>query len=152
MYSSSTDGNSISSSSIGCNNNSNSNNTNSSSRTDHFMIGNGFSSLRLYLDERQNAAFAKGGIADVLVSSSNGIHERLTALHRALILHDALVQLIRVATENDGNDEKKDYEHKLVAAIQRALELRLITEKEARHCRFFNAEANRAKHDQGLPF
>ena len=61
-------------------------------------LGSGFDSLRLYLDERQNEAFARGGIADVLVTSPNGIHARLTALHRALILHDALVQLIIIAT------------------------------------------------------
>ena len=58
----------------------------------------GFDSLRLYLDERQNEAFVRGGIADVLVTSPNCIHARLTALHRALILHDALVQLIIIAT------------------------------------------------------
>ena len=107
----------------------------------------GFDSLRLYLDERQNEAFADGGIADVLVTSPNGIHARLTALHRALILHDALVQLIKVASTEGG-----EFENSLIIAIHRALELRLITEREARHCRFFNAEANRAKHYQNLPF
>ena len=112
----------------------------------------GFDSLRLYLDERQNEAFADGGIADVLVTSPNGIHARLTALHRALILHDALVQLIKVATVDYDSTERGEFESRLLAAIERALELRLITEREARYCRFFNAEANRAKHDQNLPF
>jgi len=107
----------------------------------------GFDSLRLYLDERQNDAFADGGIADVLVTSPNGIHARLTAMHRALISHDALVQLIKVASTEGGG-----FENRLLIAFHRALELRLITEREARYCRFFNAEANRAKHDQNLPF
>ena len=112
----------------------------------------GFDSLRLYPDERQNDAFADGGIADVLVTSPNGIHARLTALHRALILHDALVQLIKVATVDYNSTEGGEFENRLLIAIQRALELRLITEREARYCRFFNAEANRAKHNQNLPF
>jgi hypothetical protein len=114
----------------------------------------GFDSLRLYLDERQNEAFAGGGVADVLVTSPNGIHARLTALHRVLILHDALVQLIIVATVDydSASATRGGFESKLLAATERALELRLITEREARYCRFFNAEANRAKQDQNLPF
>ena len=83
----------------------------------------------------------------MLVTSPDGIHARLTAMHRALILHDALVQMIKAVGVEGGA-----FENKLVSAIQRALDLNLITEREARHCRFFNVEANRAKHDQNLPF
>ena len=83
----------------------------------------------------------------MLVTSPNGIHARLTAMHRALILHHALVQLIKAVSTEEG-----EFENSLVIAIHRALDLHLITKREARHCRFFNAEANRAKHDQSLPF
>ena len=112
------------------------------------------SSLRLLLNNEETVAFVENGVADILVPDSGDIHIRLAALHKGLVLHDALVQLLRLAITPEHSPAltgQNDWEEKLIAAIDLARELHLISPSEARYCRFFNAEANRAKRNR-FPF
>ena len=48
-------------------------------------------SLRSLLDDRQNGVTLRGGVGDIEIANSVNIHSRLSAMRRALFLHDALV-------------------------------------------------------------
>ena len=105
--------------------------------------------LRLYLDDRANAAFApstetRQSVADVVVDSYE-IDLRLTAMRRALVAHQATNNLLsRVGVI--------DLPERLIDAIERAELMGIVGAREARTLRFINTEANAAKHGRGLPF
>ena len=103
--------------------------------------------LRTLLDERANAAFVEGGIADTVVTSESNIHFRIAAMHRALVAHDALVSMISLTGAGEG-----PWQSTLLNAIEKALEGGLISPRESKYLKYFNTEANRAKHDRALPF
>ena len=103
-------------------------------------------SLRALLEPgRQNAAFMKNGVADVELPVAD-IHHRLAAMHRGLVAHDALNQLLEVSGCPACD--------KLLDAIASAHTQRIITDVEARWLRYFNKVANDAKHHcmTALPF
>ena len=111
------------------------------------------SSLRSLLEpgSREDRAFkAEGpdgtlGTADVPVDMES-VHVKLAHMHRGLVAHDALNQKIV-----DGGGQPC---HKLLGAIERALDMNKISQPEARWLRHFNREANKAKHDffRAAPF
>ena len=103
-------------------------------------------SLRALLEPgRQDAAFREGGVADVVLGSSQ-VHHKLSAMHRGLVAHDALNASLLV----EGISPRD----KLVDAIQCARDRNIITGAEARWLRHFNHLANLAKHlcMRALPF
>ena len=97
--------------------------------------------LRQCLEERPSRAFT-GRIADISVNEDS-IHLRLTQIRRALVAHDALCkELANVGYPMPFNS--------FITAIEKATSLGLITITEEGWLRFFNKEANDAKH-HGLP-
>jgi hypothetical protein len=99
------------------------------------------STLRTLLDARQSEVF--GAVADVVIDTGS-IDNRLAAMHRALVAHDALCAYL-------ASVDVPMPIVTLIDAIKKATELGLITEREKRWLQYFNFEANRAKH-RGLPF
>ena len=96
-------------------------------------------SLRVLLESRyQNLVFTTDGVADVQVNTAD-IETRLAAMHRALVAHAALNQLLELS----GADRCD----KLIDAINEALERELITHREAYMLNAFNTMANEAKHN-----
>ena len=97
------------------------------------------SSLRALLDSRyQNVVFKEDGVADVQVNTAD-IETRLAAMHRALVAHAALNQLLELS-----GAERCD---KLIDAINEAIRRELITHREANWLKHFNTSANEAKHN-----
>ena len=95
--------------------------------------------LRMLLgDGRQSSAFVSGGAADVQVDAQ-GVHQKLNAIHRALVAHDAINQMLAL----EGIQPCP----KLLEAIEKARSLEVITSREERLLKYFNQEANKAKHD-----
>ena len=99
--------------------------------------------LRCFLEKGESDKFDKHGIADIPVNEFK-MDKRLAAMQRALVAHDALtIQLKKVDAEAPTT---------LKDAIAKASELDLIVPEEVRYLKFFNKEANSAKHDLTLPF
>ena len=103
--------------------------------------------LRTLLDDRANGVFVAGGVADTMVSANSGIDERLAKMQRALVAHDALVAMLSLTGADPGV-----WQSSLVSAIDKAVNDGLVTFREGRYLRYFNSEANAAKHDRMLPF
>ena len=103
--------------------------------------------LRTLLDHPVDEVFVKGGVADTLVSAKSGIDERLAKMQRALVAHDALVAMLSLTGADPGA-----WQSSRVSAIDKAVKDGLVTLREDRYLRYFNSEANAAKHDRMLPF
>ena len=96
-------------------------------------------SLRALMEGRASGSFVAGGIADVEVPALQ-TDRRLAAIQRGLVAHDALSQLLRQVGAPPPD--------KLWDGISAAYDQKLITKKERNWLRFYNNEANRAKHDR----
>ena len=103
--------------------------------------------LRTLLDGRANGVFVAGGVADTVISPNSSIDERLAKMQRALVAHDALVAMLSLTGADPGV-----WQSSLVSAIDKAVTDGLVTFHEGRYLRYFNSEANAAKHDRMLPF
>jgi hypothetical protein len=83
------------------------------------------------IDTKQNQTFRWGGIADIPIESFANIRLRVEAAHRAVILHEILIQSLRSVGVEDG-----PWIHTFEDAIQIASNLEILTPTEAT---FFNA-------------
>ena len=101
-------------------------------------------SLRRLLDTQQSHTFRPGGVADIPIENFANIQPRIAAMHRAVILHEVLVQSLRSVGVQDGL-----WAAKLVAAIDKALELDILSPTEAKFCRL---EAKIARQEHSLIF
>jgi hypothetical protein len=97
--------------------------------------------LRQCLEEAQSRPFT-GRVADISVNEDS-IHLRLTQIRRALVAHDALCKEL-------ANVDHPMPVNSFITAIEKASSLGLITISEEGWLRFFNKQANDAKH-HGLP-
>ena len=79
-------------------------------------------SLRSLFDDTQNNAFQRGGVADIKIADSVNIHSRLSGMHRALLLHDALVASLTTLGVEHG-----EWMTNLREAIDKALQLEVLT-------------------------
>ena len=96
------------------------------------------STLRALLEEGlQNIAFKEDGVADVIVSTDD-IEQKMAAIHRALVAHEALNTMLAACNTH----EKTSF----LRAILAAKVHHLISEREARWLKSFNKSANTAKH------
>ena len=66
-------------------------------------------------------------------------------MQRALVAHDALNQLLKELGLNTPESDSK-----LIVAIDLALDAELITYEESKRIKFFNKDANEAKHGMGF--
>jgi hypothetical protein len=89
-------------------------------------------------DRRQDNAFVADGAADILVDV-NVVHVKISAIHRALVAHEALNHLLTCMAQSPCG--------KFSEAIAQARATLVITAREARWLKHFNAEANQAKHN-----
>jgi hypothetical protein len=87
------------------------------------------------------------GVADTMISPNSSIDERLAKMQRALVAHDALVAMLSLTGADPGV-----WQSSLVSAIGKAVNDGLVTFHGGRYLRYFNSEANAAKHDRMLPF
>jgi hypothetical protein len=87
--------------------------------------------LRQLIDTKQNHTFRWGGIADIPIESFANIRLRVEAAHRAVILHEILIQSLRSVGVEDG-----PWINTFEDAIQIASNLEILTPTEAT---FFNA-------------
>ena len=87
---------------------------------------------------RQNRAFVPDGAADILVDV-NAVHLKLNAIHRALVAHEALNHLLTCVGQTPCST--------LSEAILQGRAHQVINEREERWLRYFNVEANKAKHN-----
>ena len=95
--------------------------------------------LRVLLgDRRQDNAFVADGAADILVDV-NVVHVKISAIHRALVAHEALNHLLTCVGQTPCQT--------LSEAIAQARASRVITRGEERWLKYFNVEANKAKHN-----
>lgn len=95
--------------------------------------------LRVLLgDARQNRAFVPDGATDILVDV-DAVHLKINAIHRALVAHEALNHLLTCVGQTPCST--------LSEAILQARAHLVITEREERWLRYFNVEANKAKHN-----
>ena len=92
----------------------------------------------LLADDRQNRAFAEMGAADILVNL-DAVHLKINAMHRALVAHEALNHLLTCVGQTPCQT--------LSEAIAQARASRVITRGEERWLKYFNVEANKAKHN-----
>ena len=70
---------------------------------------------------------------------------RLSAMHKALVAHDALNRSLSHVGATDMPDKPVD-------SIAQAESLGLIEAREVRWLKFINQQANEAKHGRALPF
>ena len=89
-------------------------------------------------DRRQNNAFVPEGAADILVDV-NAVHLKINAIHRALVAHEALNHLLTCVGQTPCQT--------LSEAIAKARVNMVITAGETRWLKYFNVEANKAKHN-----
>ena len=89
-------------------------------------------------DRRQDNAFVADGAADILVDV-NVVHVKISAIHRALVAHEALNHLLTCVGQTSCQT--------LSEAIAQARASRVITPREERWLKYFNVEANKAKHN-----
>ena len=99
-------------------------------------------SLRALMEQRPCKNFVDGGVADIQVPALE-IDRRLAAIQRGLVAHDALSQLLKTV-----GDEPPDT---MVDAINAAYDENLINNTERKWLRYYNNEANQAKHNR-MPF
>ena len=112
------------------------------------------STLRSLLSDKESSIFVTDGVADVINYDFDEIQKRLSSIHRALVLHGALLKLLGLACETNASRmySAAKWRNSLAYAIDQALDFDLISNSEAKHCMWFNKEANRAKHALGMPF
>ena len=114
--------------------------TSSSATTDEDSI-----TLRSVLDDRQSQAFASGGLADIQLNHAS-IHLKIAEMNRGLIAYEALCKLLLTVGSARAIS-------KLLEAIDEARRLGLISKQEEKYLRYFNKQANKAKHTIArLPF
>ena len=89
-------------------------------------------------DDRQNKAFVNDGAADILVDV-NAVHLKLNAIHRALVAHEALNHLLTCVGQTPCST--------LSEAIIQGRTHQAINQREERWLKYFNVEANKAKHN-----
>jgi hypothetical protein len=82
--------------------------------------------LRHLLDTQQVHTFPFGGIADIPIASFANIQQRVEAAHRAVILHEVLIQTLRSVGVEDGI-----WTTKFDEAIRIASNLDILTSTEA---------------------
>ena len=78
------------------------------------------------------------GAADILVDV-NVVHVKISAIHRALVAHEALNHLLTCMAQSPCGEFPE--------AIAHARATLVITGREARWLKHFDAEANQAKHN-----
>ena len=88
-------------------------------------------------DRRQDNAFVADGAADILVDV-NVVHVKISAIHRALVAHEALNHLLTCMAQSPCG--------KFPEAIAQARATLVISRGEERWSKHFNAEANKAEH------
>ena len=99
--------------------------------------------LRNVLDNRQSRAF--GCLADIPLNHTS-IHHKIAEMNRGLIAYEALCKLL--LTVGSARPISK-----LLEAIDEARRLGLISKQEEKYLRYFNKQANKAKHTIArLPF
>lgn len=101
-------------------------------------------SLRMLLDSQQSQTFRPGGVADISIKSFAYIQPRIAAIHRVVIIHEVLVQALKSVGVQDGL-----WNVKIVAAIEKALELSILSPTEAKFC---HVEATIARQEHSLVF
>ena len=95
--------------------------------------------LRVLLgDRRQDRALVPDGAADILVDV-DAVHLKINAIHRALVAHEALNHLLTCVGQTACST--------LSEAILQARAHLVITERRELWLRYFNVEANKAKHN-----
>ena len=92
----------------------------------------------LFGDTRQDKACVADGAADILVDV-NAVHMKISAIHRALVAHEALNHLLTCMDQSPCG--------KFSEAIAQTRATLAITAKEERWLKYFNVEANNAKHN-----
>ena len=95
--------------------------------------------LRGLLGEpRADRAFVADGAADILVDV-DVVHLKINAIHRALVAHEALNHLLTCVAQTPCRT--------LSEAIAQTRASLVITAREERWLKYFNVEANKAKHN-----
>jgi len=97
-------------------------------------------SLRTLLDSQQVSIFRPGGVADISIQNFENIRCQVAAMHRVVLLHEVLLQAMRSRNVPDSLRAAN-----FVAAIDKALQLDILSPAEAKFCYLEADIANQLK-------
>ena len=97
-------------------------------------------SLRTLLDSQQISIFRPGGVADISIQTFENIRCQVAAMHRVVLLHEVLLQAMRSRNVQDSLRAAN-----FVAAIDKALQLDILSPAEAKFCYLEADIANQLK-------